>query len=242
MPEEETQNVVIVGATTQLKTSNIDLSRFKGRSYILLLRTFARVLKIATSRPPSFTEAFKTINLAEIQLAEESIIKLSMVYTKRELDAGKLKSLGALINSKGIICVKSRAESAMKSHYDNEEFPILTYKDPLSQIWMTEVHREDHSGISRTVAKSRRKFWIIRARRLAAFVKNHCYTCRLLDIKLAQQKMAPLPQSRTKIAPPFYVISMDLFGPIVIRDIVKRRTHKKVWGVIFNCTVTRAFI
>ena len=81
-----------------------------------------------------------------------------MVYTKRELDAGKLKSLGALINSKGIICVKSRAESAMKSHYGNEEFPILTYKDPLSQIWMTKVNEEDHSGISRTVAKSRRKF------------------------------------------------------------------------------------
>ena len=68
-----------------------------------------------------------------------------MVHTKRELDAGKPKSLGALINSKGIICVKSRAESAMKSHYGNEEFPILTYKDPLWQIWMTEVHKEELS-------------------------------------------------------------------------------------------------
>ena len=240
VPEEETQNIAIVGATTEIKTSSIDLSRFKGRRYILLLRTFARVLKIAASRPPSLTEAFKDINLTEIRLAEEFIIKMSMVYTKRELDAGKLKSLGALINSKGIICVKSRAESAMKSHYGNDEFPILTYKDPLSQIWMAEVHREDHSGISRTVAKSRRKFWIIRARRLAAFVKNHCYTCRLVDAKLAQQRMAPLPQSRTKIAPPFHIISMDLFGPIIIRDTVKKRTHKKVWGVIFNCTVTRA--
>ena len=67
------------------------------------------------------------------------------LYQKRDFDAGKLKSLAALINSKGIICVKSRAESAMKSHYGNEEFPILTYKDPLWQIWMTEVHKEELS-------------------------------------------------------------------------------------------------
>ena len=145
-----------------------------------------------------------------------------------------------MINGEGIICVKSRAENAMKIHYGCDEFPILTYKDPLSQIWMTQVHNEDHSGITRTVAKSRRKFWIVRARRLAEFIKRHCYTCRLLDAQMAQQKMAPLPQSRTMIAPPFFIISMDLFGPIIIRDTVKKRVHKKVWGVIFNCTVTRA--
>ena len=42
VPEEETQNIAIVGATTEMKTLNIDISRFKGRSYLLLLRTFAR--------------------------------------------------------------------------------------------------------------------------------------------------------------------------------------------------------
>ena len=89
---------------------------------------------------------------------------------------------------------------------------------------------DDGSSQRRTVVKLRRKFWTIRARRLSAFVKKHCYTCRVLDVKLAQQKMAPLPQSRTKIAPPFYIISMDFLGPIVIRDTVKRQTHKKVWG------------
>jgi hypothetical protein len=59
-------------------------------------------------------------------------------------------------------------------------------------------------------------------------------------MKLAEQQMAPLPKSRTKIAPTFHTTSMDLFGPIEIRDTVKQRTRKKVWGVIFNCTVTRA--
>ena len=52
--------------------------------------------------------------------------------------------------------------------------------------------------------------------------------------------MAPLPAIRAKIAPTFLAISMDLFGPITICDQVKKRTHMKVWGAIFNCTVTRA--
>ena len=36
-------------------------------------------------------------------------------------------------------------------------------------------HEEDHSGVTRTVAKSRRKFWIIKARRLAQKIRYMCY-------------------------------------------------------------------
>ncbi|XP_068237048.1 uncharacterized protein [Palaemon carinicauda] len=43
-----------------------------------------------------------------------------------------------------------------------------------------------------------------------------------------------------KPAPPFYYTAIDLFGPLAIRDTVKRRTHGKAFGVIFNCLVTRA--
>ena len=33
---------------------------------------------------------------------------------------------------------------------------------------------------------------------------------------------------------------MDLFGPPEIKDMVKQRTRRKVWGVIFDCAATRA--
>ena len=52
--------------------------------------------------------------------------------------------------------------------------------------------------------------------------------------------MAPLPKNRLSLSPTFYIISLDLFGPIEIKDTVKQRSRKKVWGVIFNCTSTRA--
>ena len=128
----------------------------------------------------------------------------------------------------------------MKEHYGCDKFPILTYKDPLAHIWIQHVHSEDHSGITKTVAKSRRKFWVIRARKLAEKIKRSCYTCRRIDKELAEQLMAPLPDSRVKMAPTFHTTSMDLFGPMKIKDTVKQRTHKDVWGVIITCTVTRA--
>ena len=40
--------------------------------------------------------------------------------------------------------------------------------------------------------------------------------------------------------PPFFRTALDLFGPFFVRDTVKRRTTKKVYGLILNCMVTRA--
>ena len=74
-------------------------------------------------------------------------------FTKPEFDKGKFKSLGAHEDEDGVIVINSRALEEMKVHYGAERFPILTYKDPLSFIWMQFVHKEDHSGITRTVAK-----------------------------------------------------------------------------------------
>ena len=55
--------------------------------------------------------------------------------------------------------------------------------------------------------------------------------------------MGDLPDFRTDIMPPFSCVLMDLFGPIWIKDdCVKRgpRIKKKVWGVVFSCSSTRA--
>ena len=55
-----------------------------------------------------------------------------------------------------------------------------------------------------------------------------------------KQQMAPIPRSRLLLSPPFYITSLDLFGPMLIKDTVKQRTKKKVWGVIYNCAATRS--
>ena len=52
--------------------------------------------------------------------------------------------------------------------------------------------------------------------------------------------MSALPDHRLAIAPVFHTTSIDLFGPLTIKDMVKKRTTIKVWGFIANCTVTRS--
>ena len=63
-------------------------------------------------------------------------IKLSMKYTKEDLDKGKLKSLRLQIDSDGIVVIGCRAVDGLRTHYNNENFPILMHRDPLSYIWM----------------------------------------------------------------------------------------------------------
>jgi hypothetical protein len=52
--------------------------------------------------------------------------------------------------------------------------------------------------------------------------------------------MGHIPDIRLKRAPPFYFCAVDLFGPLRIKDTVKKRTHEKGYGVLFNCLVSRA--
>ncbi|XP_061184388.1 uncharacterized protein LOC133192391 [Saccostrea echinata] len=52
--------------------------------------------------------------------------------------------------------------------------------------------------------------------------------------------MGQLPDIRLKPAPAFYFCAVDLFGPLIIRDTVKKGTHGKGYGVLFSCLVSRA--
>ena len=232
IPEEEVIKGIVALASSSPPA--FDSSRFMSKSYIFLLRVFATVIKMMQRK------SFKINDLTakDMDNAEQLCLQQSMKLTKMDLLKGKLTSLRPHIDEDGIIVISSRANKGLKLHCSRDRFPILTYHDPLAHI--KEVHNEDHTGVTRTVAKSRRKYWVVRARKLARKVKGNCYRCRLTDKRLAAQQMSPLPKNRLAISPTFHVISLDLFGPIEIKDTVKRRVRKKVWGVIFNCAVTRA--
>ena len=208
----------------------------KIRSYQLLIKITARVFAVFERK--SFS--FKEIPISTIDRAEMHWIKQSMHYTKTEFEEGTLNSLRPRITESGTIVLSTRALKGMKYNYNADSFLILTVKDPLAFLWMKYVHEEDHSGVTKTVAKSRRKFWIIRGRRVAQRVQSLCYKCRLLDKKLASQQMSPLPYHRQVVAPVFNVTSIDLFGQIMIKDTVKKRTKMKVWGFVVTCSSTRA--
>ena len=234
-PEELIQHKICAAATNDEPT--FSFREYEGKSYQFVMRMMARVLRAVKNR--SFKGAAH-YTVEDLNNAEKFVVKTSMQRTKKMFEQGKLASLRAEEGDDGIIRLGSRALEGLEACYESKDFPILTYDDPIAHLWIKSVHNEDHSGITRTVAKSRRKFWVVKARKIAKAVKRSCYTCRLLDKVLAQQQMAPLPKSRQVMSPTFHDISLDLIGPWEIRDTVKKRSRKKVWGLVITCLATRA--
>ena len=105
---------------------------------------------------------------------------------------------------------------------------------------MTLYHNVNHAGVETVLAQVQSKYWIPRVRNLIRFIIAKCVTCRKLRKEVAGQVMGPLPEERLKPSPAFFFTALDLFGPIFIRDTVKRRTKGKAYGVILNCMTTRA--
>ena len=106
---------------------------------------------------------------------------------------------------------------------------------------MEEAHDDGrHSGRDATLARFRSRFVSASASSLAASVCRNCQRCKLLKVKLTQQKMGPLPPERLLPAPVFNSCVLDLFGPYYVKAENQKRTLMKVWGVIFVDLVCRA--
>ena len=227
---------LLIAAVTNISEPIIDFETLKGKSFNFVQNLTARVLRICKNK--SFKNS--TITPTDRKDAEIFMLKSSMTHTNKMLSEGKLDSLRPEKTADGIIQLGGRSLEGLKEFYGQRNYPILAVKDPIAYIWMKTVHEEDHTGVTRTVAKSRRSYWIVNARKLATKIRHHCYKCRLTDKIMAQQLMAPLPNARQMISPTFHEVSLDLFGPFEIRDTVKKRCRKKVWGMIIDCLVTRA--
>jgi hypothetical protein len=239
VPQEELIKPKLCSHVTGTPTAPapiIELKHWRMRTYTLLMRATARV--IAAIQRKSFKNS--EVTPESLKRAEQYWIKQSMTYTSEAMSKGHLKSLRARVDDNGVIVLSSRANKGLKTNYNKDSFPILMSKDPFSFLWMKHIHDESHSGRTKTVAKSRREFWIVRAGRVYERVKSACYRCKILEKQLAMQQMSALPDCRLSIAPVFNTTSIDLFGPLTIRDTVKKRTTMKVWGFIATCAATRA--
>ena len=236
VPDEFIRKGKVSASVIISPTQEFSYERFRGRSFYFARNVTAWLLCIFRAR--SMKDLKLTVE--DLEDAEVFMLKVSMRATKVMLDKGQLRSLRAQVTETGLIVLGGRAMEGLRTYYEQDEYPILTHKDPIAYLWIKKVHEEEHSGITKTVAKSRRRFWIVRARSVASKVRRSCYQCRVLDKELAQQKMAPLPTSRQTMSPTFHKVSLDLFGPLEIKDTVKKRTKRKVWGVVINCLSTRA--
>ena len=136
-------------ASVNVRDPIIDYEKYKGRSYDFARNVTALLIRIKRQR--SFKNSELTIK--DLNDAESFMLRISMKLTKEMLDRGKLNSLRPEMCPDGIIRLGGRALEGMRKFYENENYPILSHNDPLAYLWVKKVHREDHSGITRTVEK-----------------------------------------------------------------------------------------
>ena len=254
-PPVEEMRKPVVEATCNVVAQQESLVKYSG-SYSKLLRIWGYVftfigkckkmevvgLQVATGKDGHSVHSSPTPDM--LQAAEDFL----MEDAQKNLDKKKLESLMPLkkefMDSVGIkrvhLVVGGRLVKKLHVGYDKNDLPILDYQHPLANMVMEDAHGQDHGGQNNAVLRSRKLVWIVKARKLAMKIKNNCFRCRLLYKRCMEQKMGPMPDHRLGPAPIFHSTAVDLFGPLQIRDAVKKRTTGKCWGVLFTCTVTSA--
>ena len=140
-------------------------------------------------------------------------------------------------NVTGLLLCHGRIQSVAE---ESPGVPLIPYGERISILLAEEAHNANHEGVAGTLLRMRKKAWVVQAPRIARKVVDACLHCRKKKARFNTQVMGDLPTVRTSPAAPFEYTTLDLFGPYTVRDMVKRRTKKKVWGVVFSCMASRA--
>ena len=227
--------LVTTKETTEPLSNVIDISRFG--SYAKLIRVAARLWNVVKGR--SFKSIFRIPISSELKDAEKYWVIQAQSTLQPDWEKRFVK-LGPFKDQNGIIYVGSRVMHWMKDNWNCEAFILLPKDHKFTQLCVIDMHNKDHAGIEASICKLQTRFWIPQVRKLMKSIKANCITCRRLEKKLVGQRMGPIINERLKPCPPFYHSALDLFGPFLIKDTVKGRCRKKVYGVIINCLTTRA--
>ena len=217
----------------------IDVSRFS--KYLTLIRTTCRILAMYKSIPkPSLYNVLLMPARDDYSVAVKFwIYHLQSTFTEVDMSS-KYKRLSPQKTEDGVWVVGSRTNKWTEFSYNNECVPLLPAEGAFSKLYVQHVHDIAHSGVYTTVSKVRLRFWIVKLAIIVKSIVHKCVTCRKNRKINCDQIMADLPIERLLPSPPWSHVSLDYFGPYIIRGEVSKRSRGKVFGVIFNCLVTRS--
>ena len=183
----------------------------------------------------------------DIMAAEKYWLREAMKLSQKNLKKGNYKSLRGYLNKAGyVVCAGRLPSQSMKIGYDKQELPILEPTHIYTKLYIKERHESlGHPGVDKIIDLTRNNYWVPNIRRTASSVWRNCITCKRIDHVHQEQLMGKMQVWRTQPAPVFNTICLDLFGPMLIRDNVIKRTGRRVvegkcWGMVMTCAATGA--
>ena len=152
----ERRNVNAVSAASQVDIGNvIDPKVFTSwRKLIRITAWLGRLTENIRSRRNQLGGREGLLTPEELAKAEMSWIRSAQRSLQRRLENGEFKTLSPFVDGKGIIRVGGRIDKAIVSYEQN----------------ISHMHNCGHPRVATTTAKSRRKYWVLKANELSKAV------------------------------------------------------------------------
>ena len=135
----------------------------------------------------------------------------------------KYKRLSPHRREDGIWVVGSRT-AITEFSYNKQNVILLPADSPFSKLYALHIHNISHCGVSTTVSKIRLRFWIVRISIIVKSIVYRCAPCRRTRKLNCSQIMGDLPVERLLASPPWTYVSLNYFGPYIIRGKVNKRS------------------
>ena len=200
----------------------------KRSSYQKVLRITAFFLRLCTKQK----EPDKVLKPHELEKAEHLWINLMQEALIVKFNKQKLISLRPVVQNDVIVCQGRFDEKNLLQLYGYPRL-ILLGKNKMSKLLLEKFHQTSgHTAVDTMMDLARNAgYWIIEGAKLAKQIWSSCYECRRRYKKLLEQQMCKVvPQRFVQHA--WSTVNLDLFGPVVISDSVKRRVKSKAWGLV----------
>ncbi|GJQ75152.1 hypothetical protein Trydic_g5302 [Trypoxylus dichotomus] len=126
--------------------------------------------------------------------------------------------------------------------YDQKHQILLSAKHHFTKLIIQHEHiKQLHAGTQSTIAAVRMKYWPLSLKNSVKSVIRSCVTCIKAKPICTDYLMGDLPQHRLTPGKAFENIGVDYFGPVHIRDSMKRKHNLiKAYGAVFVCFATKA--
>ena len=212
-----------------------------------VLRILAMVIvgwKMKSEGHPPTKKGVEVISAVNLEAAEKLLLLSAMPETVSAAQAGKLVSLnpekaGAIIVTSGRI-----GEESLSRILGVPYLPILMASSRASYLYMVRAHEGEfgtvHCSVAETLARSREKVWIVRAKDLCRKVVSGCHLCRRRGKQMAGQQMGKIKKESLTICRPWTHIALDFAGPLLVKGAVNARAKKKCWILVYVCRSTKA--
>ena len=216
-------------------------------SFDKVLRILARLISIWSLKSLSETPTSENIGeptSTKLVSAERLLLLSAMPDTASAVEELRLVSLNPEKSGKLIVTSGRIGEKSMSRLLGVPYLPILMPNTRAAYLYMVRAHEGEfgsvHSSLVDTLARSREKVWIVRARQLAKKVVSLCPKCLRNKKKLIGQQMAKVKEESLTICRPWTHVSIDFAGPLKIKGAVNARAKMKCWVVVYCCRSTKA--